>query len=331
MKTNWHECIQRYVNGQATPEEAAALQKALKEDAEMRALYLDYMNLDVALGAAAEAAAMTGNLPARAQASQIMARTSGWHAWLSWRPFTAAAAGLVAGLFCASVVWAYAGPWAVATVSQLFQLKDGGFEGRAGRVPSGFPMETGVWRGDVAEMTTTDAIAAKEGRQVLRFIEAEPAAGAPDGPADGCDVFQIVDLRPLRGAIIAGRSSLELSASFADTRRATGEPIDFFCHLYVCRGQPESARRQWVASPREALAFAAGGFTTTCGAEKAAWRTQTVRVLPPPDSDFAVVLVTAVRHGGSSTTPARFGEQFVDDVKLVLRTQPELPVRVTHR
>jgi hypothetical protein len=53
MKNHWHEQIQRYVNGQAGAQEAAALQAALNADAELRALYLDYMNLDVALGAAA--------------------------------------------------------------------------------------------------------------------------------------------------------------------------------------------------------------------------------------------------------------------------------------
>lgn len=57
MKNHWHEQIQRYVNGQSSAEEAAALRAALSNDAELRALYLDYMNLDVALGAAAELAA----------------------------------------------------------------------------------------------------------------------------------------------------------------------------------------------------------------------------------------------------------------------------------
>ena len=61
MNNHWHEHIQRYVNGQADAAEAAALQAALAADAELRALYLDYMNLDVALGAAAEAATMAEN------------------------------------------------------------------------------------------------------------------------------------------------------------------------------------------------------------------------------------------------------------------------------
>ncbi|MBI4658376.1 MAG: hypothetical protein HY735_05955 [Verrucomicrobia bacterium] len=59
MKNHWHERIQRYVNGQSSAEEATALHEALNAEAELRALYLDYMNLDVALGAAAEAATIT--------------------------------------------------------------------------------------------------------------------------------------------------------------------------------------------------------------------------------------------------------------------------------
>jgi anti-sigma factor RsiW len=54
LKSDCHEQIQRYVNGLASPAEAAAMQDALSRDAELRALYLDYMNLDVALNATAE-------------------------------------------------------------------------------------------------------------------------------------------------------------------------------------------------------------------------------------------------------------------------------------
>ena len=58
MKNHWHEQIQRYVNGQLDAKESAALETALNQDAELRVLYLDYMNLDVALCAAAESASI---------------------------------------------------------------------------------------------------------------------------------------------------------------------------------------------------------------------------------------------------------------------------------
>ncbi len=64
MNAREHELIQRHVDGRAMADEAPALQQALKDNAELHALYLDYMNLDVALEAVADAEAVeetTGN------------------------------------------------------------------------------------------------------------------------------------------------------------------------------------------------------------------------------------------------------------------------------
>ena len=91
MKDHWHEQIQRYVNGQAGAEEAAALQAALMENAELRTLYLDYMNLDVALAAAAEVIAENGIGP-RATFPRSPARSSPH----DWRWLAAAAAACAA-------------------------------------------------------------------------------------------------------------------------------------------------------------------------------------------------------------------------------------------
>jgi len=95
MKDHWHEQIQRYVNGQSSEEEATALHEALAEDAELRALYLDYINLDVALGAAAAvAAAVTeieaGQAGSRARPFPLLSS----HPW-RWIAATAACAVLV--------------------------------------------------------------------------------------------------------------------------------------------------------------------------------------------------------------------------------------------
>ena len=63
MKNHWHGQIQRYVDGLSSETDAAALQAALSEDAGLRSLYLDYMNLDIALRTAAEMEAVTVNGP----------------------------------------------------------------------------------------------------------------------------------------------------------------------------------------------------------------------------------------------------------------------------
>jgi hypothetical protein len=94
MNDHWHEQIQRHLNGQLGAEEAAAFVEALGRDAEMRALYLDYMNLDAALGAVAEsAAAVPGSvatLPAEAEGGS-------WPLWRWLAPVAAGAALVVLG------------------------------------------------------------------------------------------------------------------------------------------------------------------------------------------------------------------------------------------
>jgi anti-sigma factor RsiW len=94
MNNHWHEQIQRHMNGQSSAEESAALCEALKRDADLRALYLDYMNLDAALGAMAEAEAAavfgTGG-PATIRPAKPR---PGWHRWL-WLAPSAASAALV--------------------------------------------------------------------------------------------------------------------------------------------------------------------------------------------------------------------------------------------
>ena len=54
MSEDWHDVIQRYISGSASREESERLQEALKDDAEVRLLYLDYLNLELALEAKAE-------------------------------------------------------------------------------------------------------------------------------------------------------------------------------------------------------------------------------------------------------------------------------------
>jgi anti-sigma factor RsiW len=91
MKSHWHEQIQLHMDGQLSAAESAALSEALSQDAEFRALYLDYMNLDAALSAMAGAPAVAAGGASRPAATATSpARRSPSH----WRWFAPAAACL---------------------------------------------------------------------------------------------------------------------------------------------------------------------------------------------------------------------------------------------
>ena len=94
MSGDEEELIQRHLDGCATPEESSALQQALKESSELRARYLDYVNLDVALSALADATAVEEGTITEMPVAQS--------SHFRWRAFAAAAACLasvcIAGL-----------------------------------------------------------------------------------------------------------------------------------------------------------------------------------------------------------------------------------------
>lgn len=324
MNTDWHDLIQRYIAGHTTDEEFALLQDSLKRDDALARLYLRYMNLDVIL----EAHAST----AEAMRSLLMAAPvptgKGGLSWLSWRPLAAAAAGVVLGLFCASVAWAYTSPRVIAEARRLSALVDGSFEKQPGHVSAGFPLEAGVWSGDEADVVPMGT-PAKDGKQMLRFLKVDRDPNSPNSPANACDVYQIVGLRPLREMQeAAGESTLELSAEFLDARTAAGAPVIFRCIIYVFHGSVDALHVRWPEVASEALGIGTAYVVSSGGSDGGQWHRITARCVLPPNADFCVLRLSAGRDQFNGGPMPELGMQFADDVKLVLKTQPALPVRI---
>jgi hypothetical protein len=250
--------------------------------------------------------------------------------FISWfsRPWLSAAAGLAVGLSCASIGWAIVSPKAARTVSVPIRSFA---DQKAGRIPSHFPSSTGIWAGDESEIVLeATGEQAKEGLGALRFIRAEADVPSPSTPPEACDVFQIVDLRSLKGQIQADEDGLlQLSASFQDRRAAAGEQLRFSCRIYLYEGDPQSLKNQWPSSQRRALCES-GNYIESGGGAPQASRNVTVKAVVPAQANFAVIQLLAGRINSPDraartdvppiTAPV-LGEQYVYDVKLTLKTQ----------
>jgi hypothetical protein len=312
--------LSRVADEAATAQEWRELEALLAAAPAARRRYVQMMDLHAEL----RARHVKASSP---EAAQGLPKSPGSFAWVSWRPLMAAAAGIVLGMFCTSVLFGYTMPRVVATASRLFALVDGSFEKTGGPVASGFPSEFGKWSGDEAEVVSGNAM---DGKQALRFVRAEGDAAVPNSPANSCDVYQLVDLRPLKADAEGGEATLEMSAQFLDARSAKGADVTFTCRLYVFSGSPESLRGEWPLTRKEALAAGSGAVQSTGGAPQT-WRSVTAKVLLPAQADFAVVQLVAGKAPASDNQAAEFGEQFADDVRLTLKTQPTLPVRIAQR
>ena len=125
------ELMRRYLDGVASLEETQELEALIVKDASVRQDFLRYTHLDSALAGVG-----------RSQPSVVAPCRS---VWFSWRPLTAAAAGIVFGMFCTSLVFGYSMP---RMVERVLNLVNAGFEESVAPLPDGIPLRFGVWSGD---------------------------------------------------------------------------------------------------------------------------------------------------------------------------------------
>ncbi len=309
-----------WLDGRATPEQAERLGEIIVASPEARDKLLALAELHACL-------AIDTTLW-NAQAEPLRDRSVRRRISVGWA-MAASATCMICGLLGASV-WAMSAPQFVATVGRVTALVDGGFESQVERLPSGFPRQFGAWSGDLAAIVDGGKLRPAEGQRLLRFERAEREPGLPDRGAASCDVYQLVDLRALKKDA-TGEASLELSVQFRDARTtADGEPVKFICRLYTFAGTPESLGAEWPITQKEALATGSGSFDSTGGTPET-WHSVSTKVLLTPQADFAIVHLVAHRPKHLAGTVAEFGEQYADDVRLTLKTQPVLPVRVGQR
>jgi hypothetical protein len=300
--TDFLGLLMRFQDGALAPEELAALEAVMGDDPAKRQLFADTQLRSMALHDRFRQEAFRVEPAPKKRITRIT------------RPIASMAAGLVIGLFSASLVWAISSPR--ATTERLFSLLNGSFDER--RIETGFPRQTGLWSGDEASIA--------DGK--LRFIAPGSDSGDPSARAISCDVFQLVDLRPLRPTLsLDGDSVLELSADFLDARpRNTKPSVTFFCQIYLFQGDPVALHQSWPQRITDTLA-SGSAQVTTLGTDANGSRTLIAKCLVPTEADFAVIQIAA----RPNLRPAKLERLFADDVKLTLKTQPSLPVRIVQR
>lgn len=237
--------------------------------------------------------------------------------WFSWRPLMATAAGLVLGLFSASMVF---GSILLRTQVHQLALANPSFEETTGRLPSGFPRAMGIWSGDESEIVAGETPTAKafQGSKVLRFVRAESDRSTLEGPAYACDVYQLVDLRGTGELTKGAPATLELSAAFRDGRSVGSALNKISCRIYVFSGEPSRLAESWPNALEDALTTAMGRWEST-GTDPDWHRVEAQTVLPAT-AKFAVIHLAAWDSSQEGRSAA-FGQIYADDIRLSLRSQ----------
>ena len=300
-ENDWHDLIQRHLAGMTSPEETTTLENALETDADLRRLYLDYANLDNALEAGAEAARAL-------QEAQVLPPAPGRDRnlkplWLSLRPLTAAAVGILLGVLTTSMVWAYAVP-KIPKVSRVeIPLVDPGFEETISPVPAVTPRALNRWNGDASHTVSSgdSVVKPKQGRFMM---EMQPVDERPYSRIE-----QIIDVSQL---VPAEGGAIEFSASMACDGAVNQSKMILVLRAFnmasdEISGSTEKLDDQVTSGARKTV-FIPPGSTD--------WHTGSIRMDLPANTRTLVFAVAAVDLPKASKGSSRY----IDDIKATIVT-----------
>ncbi|MEO6753627.1 MAG: hypothetical protein ABIP85_17755, partial [Chthoniobacteraceae bacterium] len=233
------ELLERWRDGTATEADLRELTARLATPEHRDALLEDWLvesALPRALPAALvadqrESALTSGTKPSpRAEPKR-------WGGWLQWRPLAAAAAGIVFGILCTSVVFAYVVP----SLGKVITLLQESFESGPSPLVTGVPVKAGVWSGDFTEVVgEQQAVKPEAGTKMLRFLRADYEGKANRDSGSVADVYRLIDLRAYREQFADGAAVVQFSAGFNAAAFPEGD-------VYMCKMSLHAYDAQTVA------------------------------------------------------------------------------------
>lgn len=322
----FRELVARLSDGELPIEAGARLNALLKDDPIAQELYLDQMLIDGLLElefgltvSELSPSVVTGDGGAggsTGEDAQTVRRR--WKPLVTqlWAPLVLS---LLAGMATSWLLWGNV----VTSSSGDFQhepipLANPGFESGT-PFPEAAP-RGGLWYGDVVEIVGLNSgITPLEGKRMLRFVRSKFE------PDDACELYQLVDLRPLSNTIAGGQAFVEATASFnANPHEAWGDGYSFGVTLFAYAEDPQEDPQVWPLRGKQPLSFS--GQQEPADTDVETWQPVKARLALPANTTHLLVQVSTVRRkpapGGIK---AEFTNHFVDRVDLALVTQQEQP------
>ncbi len=236
------------------------------------------------------------------------------NAWFQWRPLTAAAAGLVAGLFCASVVFGYVIPLESRGVSLLHES----FESGPPLESAGPKLALDHWSGDYSEVVgAQEGVKPIEGAKMCRILRADHEGKVERGGYMG-DLFHLVDVRPYRKEFEDGNVFVQFSAAFNATSFSPKEKYRCAVSIQALDAEAvahiQKTGRTVSVGDQLAAAHTARKFMDR---NPATWQRMSSELRVPEGTDYLLVHVFVIGSHLAQET-VTFKGHYVDDVELSL-------------
>jgi hypothetical protein len=309
-RTEQSELIRCYIEGSVTAQQIDALQQHLRADPAFRRLFARYANLDAALG--------DGRLAAPSLARPASpSRQQSTFKWLSWRPLAAAAAGLVFGMFCTSVVFAYAKPKPPSAATKPLPLADADFESNSPIPALGIPAVAGVWSGDFSRIVGAEkGITPRHGLRMLQILRSDNESSPKHEYSYVGEVAQVIDLRPLRATLSGAEHWVDVSAYFNSIGMGRDGKCEFAVKAAAFQGDTADAPRLW--DDHEASG-SRSNRSVEADFDPRTWQRVATPLVLPANADFLVVECAVVFKGTQKEQRAtEFPGHYIDQVEVRL-------------
>lgn len=235
------------------------------------------------------------------------------------RPLTAAAAGLVIGLFCASVVFADVAP----SFGKVVTLLDDSFVSGPAPAVTGVPIAPGRWSGDDSEVVSEPrGVKPESGQKMLRLLRADCEGKANPNESHVADFYRWIDVRPCRHEFADGSVLVQLSAALNAGEFRDGEIYSsrMTCHAVDAETVTNGALRIVSARDEHGLATASTGPARR-DRDSSTWQRRSSDSRVPFNTDFRLIHLIISPGRGNYLEAGFFGD-YVDDVGLTMRHNP---------
>ncbi len=229
--------------------------------------------------------------------------------WYSWRPATAAVAGIVFGMLCASVVFGYVVQRTVQRVP--LPVFDAGFEG-VKPLDKGLPHGPDEWGARAAEVVSEEkGVQPLEGHQMLRL---QPELLGKLDEKLYAHAYQVIDLRSLPTGAASASRTVQVTASFCKT--ADGLTTRNYIRTFALNESPNSVTEKfWSKEENEDIVAMAQRFETKT--VSSGWHPFSLEMPLPPSAQSLIIIFSANcprQHAAAS---------YLDDVQVSLISSEE--------
>jgi len=250
-----------------------------------------------------------------AQATETALRTS--TRWFTWRPLTAAAAGIMVGMFCTSVVFGFG----ARSVEKVMSLLQESFESGPAPLVTGVPPLLEQWSGDYSAIVLEhEGVKPKDGHKMARLLRSDFEGRTVPMPSRQGDLMRVVDVRPFQSEANGADVVLTLSALFNAVTFPATERYDGMVTIYALGADTELRGATEDSVKEDALAFSVG-LCHAVDRDPGTWQTASTRLLLPPGTESVMVKVSFRREPVGNETLSSlpesltFAGHFVDDVR----------------